>query len=67
MTKSCNNNIALIGKGEEIEFQTAAIVAAVSPLAITTMGAFPLSLIASKCVADELDQLRSLSPEYRRS
>jgi hypothetical protein len=47
MTKSSKNNIALIEEGEKIEFETAAIVAAVSPLAITTMGAFPLSLIAS--------------------
>jgi hypothetical protein len=47
MTKSSKINIALIEQGEKIEFETAAIAAAVSPLAITTMGAFPLSIIAS--------------------
>ena len=58
MTKSSKNNNALIEEGEKIEFETAAIAAAVSPLAITTMGAFPLSLIASgqirRCNFDSL-------------
>jgi hypothetical protein len=46
MTKSSENNVAQIEQ-EGIEFETAAILASASPLGITTMGAFPLSLIAS--------------------
>jgi hypothetical protein len=46
MTKSSINGGALIEGDEGIGSETAAILASASPLGITTMGAFPLSLIA---------------------
>ena len=46
MTKSSINRVALIEGDEGIVSETAAILASASPLGITTMGAFPLSLIA---------------------
>ena len=44
MTKPSRSRVALI-EGDE-RFETAAILASTSPLGITAMGAFPLSLIA---------------------
>jgi hypothetical protein len=46
MTKSSINEAALVEGDERIRSETAAILASASPLGITAMGAFPLSLIA---------------------
>ena len=46
MTKSSINRVALIEGDEGAGSETVAILASAGPLGITTMGAFPLSLIA---------------------
>ena len=46
LTKSSINRVALIEGDKGAGSETAAILASAGPLGITTMGAFPLSLIA---------------------
>ena len=64
MTKSSINRVALIERDERIGSETAAILASASPLCITTMGAFPLSLIAlGQITRRHFDDILTLRPK----
>ena len=64
MTKSSINEAALVEGDERIRSETAAILASASPLGITAMGAFPLSLIAlGQITRRHFDETLTLRPK----
>ena len=66
LTKSSRSKAALIEGNEDIEFETAAILASAAPLGNVSMTTFPLSLIAlGQIRRKQFDDTLTLQPKRK--